>query len=72
MEMHSVDSTESLGKKNPKVKCYPQWNWTRASDFHALHVTVWAISPFAGSLRPLDPYVVMLYSFLDLENFWNQ
>ena len=41
----------------------------RTSDFHALHATVWAISPFAGSLRPLDPYIIILYWFLDIENF---
>ena len=45
---------------------------SRASDFHALHATVWANFTFAGSLRPLDPCVVMLYWFLDLEIFWNQ
>ena len=45
----------------------------KASDFHVLHATVWANSPFAGSLRPLDAYIVMLYWFLDLERiFWNQ
>ena len=32
---------------------------SKASDFHALHVAVWANTPFAGSLRPQDPYVVM-------------
>ena len=41
----------------------------RASDFQPLHVTVWVNSLFAGSLRPLDPYIIMLYWFLDSENF---
>ena len=36
----------------------------RASDFNALHATVWANSLFAGSLILLDPYVVMLHWFL--------
>ena len=39
---------------------------SRVSYFHALHVTIWANSLFAGSFRPLDPYMVMLYWFLDL------
>ena len=39
------------------------------SDLHALYTTVWANSPFAGSLRHSDPCIVMLYWFFDLENF---
>ena len=31
-----------------------------------LHATVWANSPFAGSLKPLDPCIIMLHWFLDL------
>ena len=38
-------------------------------DFTALHATIWANSPFAGSLSPWDPYVIMLYWFLDIEFF---
>ena len=41
----------------------------KASDFHALHATVWANSLFAGSLRHLDNHIVMIYRLLDLENF---
>ena len=35
----------------------------RTSDFHALHAIVWADSPFAGSLSPLDPYIAIFYWF---------
>ena len=55
---------KSSGKLLPPVGIEP-----RASGFHALHATVWANSLFAGSLRPLDPHIVILYWFLDLENF---
>ena len=39
-----------------------------SSDFHVLHTdvlhaTTELIPLFAGSLSPLDPYVVMLYGF---------
>ena len=34
--------------------------------FHALHATVWANSLFAGSLRTLNPCIVMLYWFLKM------
>ena len=33
----------------------------RASNFNALHATVWTNPLFAGSIKPLDPYIVMLY-----------
>ena len=40
------------------------------SDFLGLHATTELIPLFAGSLSPLDPYVVpMFYWFLDLEFF---
>ena len=42
-----------------------------SSDFHVLHATTELIPLFAGSLSPLDPYVVMLFWFLDLAFFWN-
>ena len=35
----------------------------KASDFHALHATVWANSPFARCLRPLVSHIATLYSF---------
>ena len=31
------------------------------ADFHVLHATSDLIPLFAGSLSPLDPYIVMLY-----------
>ena len=47
--------TKSSSKMWPPVGIEP-----RASDFNALHATAWANSLFAGSLRPLDLYIVML------------
>ena len=41
----------------------------RASDFSALHATVWVNFLFAGSLRTLDPYMAMLLFIHGLENF---
>ena len=41
----------------------------RTSNFNAVHATVWANSLFAGSLKPLNPYIVLLYWFLHLQNF---
>ena len=35
----------------------------RVSHFNTLHTTVWANSLFAGSLKTLNPYIVMLYWF---------
>ena len=50
--------------------------WTQAplttSDLQFLYTTPELIPLFAGSLSPLDFYVVMLYLFLDLEFFWDQ
>ena len=43
-----------------------------SSDFQILHATTELIPLSARSLSPLDPYVVMVYWFLDLEFFWNQ
>ena len=42
----------------------------RASDFHALHASIWTNSLFTESPRPLDLYIVMLCGFRDF--FWNQ
>ena len=53
----------------------PLGKWTRhwlSSDFQVLHATIELIPLSAGSLSPLDPYVVMLYWFLHLAFFWNQ
>ena len=48
----------------------PQQDWnTGTSDFQVLHATTELIPLSAESLSPLDPYVVMLYWFLDLEFF---
>ena len=41
------------------------------SYIEVLHATSELIPLFAGSLSSLDPYVVMLYWFLDLEMFWD-
>ena len=40
-----------------------------SSNFQVLHTTTELIPLSAGSLSPLDPYVVMLYWFLDLAFF---
>ena len=60
--MHSVESAESQeNQKKSNSKMLPLVGIEpRASDFHALHDTVWANSLFAGRLRPLDPYIAML------------
>ena len=63
MEMYSVEFYR-ITKKQKKIQ---QQNVTSvrgepsACDCHALHATVRANSPFAGGLRPLDPYIAMLY-----------
>ena len=49
----------------------PMESEPRASDFTALDATE-LIHLFARSLSPLDPNIVMLYWFMDLEFFWNQ
>ena len=41
----------------PQVRVEP-----RASNFYALHATVCANFLFPGSLRLLDPHMIMLYS----------
>ena len=46
----------------PPVGVEPETN-----DFLALHTTMLANFLFAGSLRSSDPYVVLLYWFLDKE-----
>ena len=40
-----------------------------SSDFHVLHATTELIPLSAGNLSPLDPYVIMLYWFLDSKFF---
>ena len=48
-----------------KSKMLPYWEVNPGtydtSDFQVLHATPQLIPLFAGSLIPLDPYVVMLY-----------
>ena len=41
-----------------------------SSDFQVLHAITELIPLSAGILSPLDPYVVMLYWFLDLAFFF--
>ena len=67
--------TDLFSLKRTRVFCFQDGTLTidpmlppgriepRASDFHVLHATVWANSLFAGSLRPLDPYIATLYWF---------
>ena len=56
MVIHSVVSTESWeNKKIQQQNVTPVGIEPKASDFHALHATIWANSLFAGSFRALDP-----------------
>ena len=41
-------------------------------DFQVQQATPQLTPLLAGSLSPLDSYVVMLYWFLDLDIFWDQ
>ena len=38
----------------------------RAADSNTLFATVWTNSPFGSSPRPLDPYIALLYWFLEI------
>ena len=60
--MNFVDSTESHeNKKNPLAKCYPYWELNPGSLTLLPNIPLSElISLFAGSLSPLDPYIVML------------
>ena len=47
-------------RKLKNSKCYPHWEVNPdTSDFQALHAIPQIIPLCAGSLSPLDPYVVM-------------
>ena len=58
-------------KKKSRRKWYPNGRWTQGLWLYypALLLSE-LILPFARSLRPLDPYILMLCWFLDLEIFW--
>ena len=59
MEMHSVDSTESReNKENPVAKCYPNMEVNPGPLTLLSCIRLSELNPlFAGSLRPLEPYI---------------
>ena len=68
MEMHSVDSTESRENKK-KIQQEKHYLSVGMEPITFMHATVWANSPFAGSLGPLDPKIVMLCWFFDFSRY---
>ena len=57
-------------KMSPQLGSEPRHLWDLWFSSPACYPS--AISPVCWSLSPLDPYIVMLYWFLDLEIFWHQ